>query len=92
MGRRLRQIRILRGLLTCPCSQVTLDRWRTHPSPRSALKHGLGESEILHAYRNPDRIWDLGDGFITIVGPNQAAIFWRLAMSMAIKCMSSSTL
>jgi hypothetical protein len=29
----------------------------------SALKHGLGEEEILHAYRNPVRIWDLGDGF-----------------------------
>jgi hypothetical protein len=41
----------------------------------SALKHGLGEEEILHAYRNPVRMWDLGDGFIMIVGPNQAAIF-----------------
>lgn len=41
----------------------------------SALKHGLGEEEILHAYRNPVRVWDLGDGFIMIVGPNQAAIF-----------------
>ena len=35
----------------------------------SALKHGLGEDEILHAYRNPVRVWDLGDGFIMIVGP-----------------------
>jgi hypothetical protein len=41
----------------------------------SALKHGLGEEEILHAYRNPVRIWDLGDGFTMIVGPNAAAIF-----------------
>ena len=41
----------------------------------SALKHGLGEPEILHAYRNPVRIWDLGDGFTMIVGPNQSAIF-----------------
>lgn len=41
----------------------------------SALKHGLDESEILHAYRNPVRIWDLGDGFTMIVGPNQSAIF-----------------
>ena len=29
----------------------------------SALKHGLDETEILHAYRNPVRIWDLGDAF-----------------------------
>lgn len=41
----------------------------------SALKHGLGEDDILHAYRNPVRVWDLGDGFTMIVGPNQAAIF-----------------
>ena len=41
----------------------------------SALKHGLSEEEILHAYRNPVRVWDLGDGFTMIVGPNAAAIF-----------------
>lgn len=41
----------------------------------SALKHGLGEEDILHAYRNPLRIWDLGDGFTMIVGPSRAAIF-----------------
>ncbi len=41
----------------------------------SALKHGLSEDEIRHAYRNPVRIWDLGEGFMLIVGPNQAAIF-----------------
>lgn len=41
----------------------------------SALKHGLDEPEILHAYRNPVRIWDLGEGFTMIVGPNQSAIF-----------------
>ncbi|MCX0276437.1 hypothetical protein [Brevibacterium sp. CS2] len=40
----------------------------------SALKHGLEETDILHAYRNPVRIWDLGDGFTMIVGPNRAAI------------------
>lgn len=41
----------------------------------SALKHGLSEDEIVHAYHNPVRVWDLGDGFTMIVGPNQAAIF-----------------
>ena len=25
--------------------------------------------------RNPVRVWDLGDGFTMIVGPNAAAIF-----------------
>lgn len=41
----------------------------------SALKHDIDETDILHAYRNPVRIWDLGDGFIMVVGPNRAAIF-----------------
>ena len=40
----------------------------------SALKHGLAEEEILHAYRNPVRAWDLGDGFTMLIGANQAAI------------------
>ena len=44
-------------------------------SPRPHSKHGLGEDDILHAYRNPVRIWDLGDGFTMILGPNQAAVF-----------------
>lgn len=41
----------------------------------SRLKHGLDEEEVVHAYRNPLRIWDLGEGFTMIIGPNQAAIF-----------------
>ena len=40
----------------------------------SALKHGLDEQDILHAYRNPLRVWDLGEGFTMMIGPNQAAI------------------
>lgn len=40
----------------------------------SALKHGLDEVEILHAYRNPIRVWDLGDGFTMMIGANAAAI------------------
>lgn len=44
----------------------------------SALKHGLDEIDILHAYRNPVRIWNLGDGFTMIVGPNQSAIFLEI--------------
>lgn len=40
----------------------------------SGFKHGLGREDILHAYRNPIRIWDLGDGFTMMLGPNQAAL------------------
>ena len=40
----------------------------------SALKHGLVQEDILHAYRNPVRVWDLGEGMTMIIGPNRAAI------------------
>ena len=56
----------------------------------SALKHGLGEPETLHAYRYPVRIWDLGDGFTMIVGPNQSAIFLEVGYVDG-DCTSSST-
>jgi hypothetical protein len=40
----------------------------------SAFKHGSREEEILHAYRNPIRVWDLGDGFTMMIGADTAAI------------------
>lgn len=40
----------------------------------SAFKHGLSREDILHTYRNPIRVWDLGDGFTMMVGPNRAAL------------------
>lgn len=45
---------------------------------QSALKHGLTEDEILHAYRNPLRAWDLGDGFTMLIGANRAAIILEI--------------
>lgn len=44
----------------------------------SALKHGIDEQDILHAYRNPVRIWDLGDGFTMVVGPSVTAVFLEI--------------
>lgn len=41
---------------------------------QSALKHGVDRDDILHAYRNPVRIWDLGDGFTMMLGPTRAAL------------------
>ncbi len=40
----------------------------------SGLKNGIDERDMLHAYRNPVRIWDLGDGFTMMVGPTGTAI------------------
>ena len=69
----------MRRLVPGPClwngSQVTLE-WcsRIRSLHRRLSKHGLGEEDILHAYRNPIRVWDLGDGFTMMLGPNAAAI------------------
>ena len=41
---------------------------------RSALKHGLSEADILHAYHHPIRAWDMGDGFTMLLGANQVAL------------------
>lgn len=41
---------------------------------RSALKHGLSEADILHAYHHPIRAWDMGDGFTMLLGANRAAL------------------
>ncbi len=44
----------------------------------SARKHGVGEEDIRHAYRNPIRVWELGEGFTMMVGANRAAIFFEI--------------
>jgi len=44
----------------------------------SALKHGVEEHDILHAYRNPIRIWDLGEGFTMMIRANAAAIIFEV--------------
>ncbi|HHW84053.1 MAG TPA: hypothetical protein GX743_09645 [Actinomycetales bacterium] len=51
---------------------------------QAALKHGLTEDEILHAYRNPIRAWDLGDGFTMIIGANQAALILEVGYIQGI--------
>jgi len=38
---------------------------------QSALKHGLTEDDIIHAYRNPIRAWNLGYGFTMLTEPTE---------------------
>ncbi len=38
----------------------------------SARKHGISDDDMLHAYRNPIRVFDLDD-LTMLVGPDQAA-------------------
>lgn len=35
----------------------------------SARKHGVSDDDMLHAYDNPIRVFDLDDGFTLIIGP-----------------------
>ena len=38
------------------------------------MKDGLGQEEICHAYRNPIRVWDLGEDFTMVVGADPAGV------------------
>jgi hypothetical protein len=44
----------------------------------SAYKHGVGADDILHAYRNPIRAWDLGEGLTMLIGANRAAVIFEI--------------
>ena len=39
----------------------------------SARKHGASDEDMLHAYDNPIRVFELDDGFTLIIGPSRAA-------------------
>lgn len=39
----------------------------------SARKHGVSDEDMIHAYRNPIRLFQLDDGFTMLVGPDHAA-------------------
>lgn len=40
----------------------------------SARRHGVGDEDMLHAYRNPIRIFELDEGFTMIIGANRTAL------------------
>ncbi len=48
----------------------------------SALKHGISREDILHAYRNPIRIFELDENLYMIIGANQAAIILEVVVSI----------
>lgn len=57
-------------------------RRRRHGGPRrqraGGPEDGRAEVEILHAYRNPIRAWDPGDGFTMLIGASQALIILEI--------------
>lgn len=46
----------------------------------SARKHGVSDDDMLHAYANPIRIFELDDGFTMIIGANRAAIIYEIGV------------
>lgn len=46
----------------------------------SARKHGVSDEDMLHAYRNPIRIFDLDEGFTMIIGANATAIIFEIGV------------
>lgn len=46
----------------------------------SARKHGVSDEDILHAYANPIRVFDLDDGFTMVIGANLAAVIYEIGV------------
>lgn len=46
----------------------------------SARKHGVSDEDMLHAYANPLRVFDLDEGFTMIIGANRAAIIYEVGV------------
>lgn len=48
----------------------------------SARKHGVQDDHILHAYRNPIRVFDLDD-LTMLIGPDQSARLLEIGIAHA---------
>lgn len=46
----------------------------------SARKHGVSDEDILHAYRNPIRVFELDEGFTMVIGANHAAVIFEIGV------------
>jgi len=51
----------------------------------SARKHGVSDEDILHAYANPMRVFELDDGFTMVIGANQAAIIFEIGVAEGVQ-------
>jgi hypothetical protein len=45
----------------------------------SARKHGIGDENMLHAYRNPIRVFERGD-LTMLIGPAQSATLLEIGV------------
>ena len=48
----------------------------------SARKHGIADEEIVHAYRNPIRVFEF-DELIMLIGPDRAARMLEVGVAHA---------
>ena len=46
----------------------------------SARKHAVSDEGMLHAYRNPVRVFELDEGFTLIVGPSRSAMLLEVGV------------
>ena len=46
----------------------------------SARKDGVSDEDILRAYANPIRVFDLDEGFTMVIGANLAAIIYEIGV------------
>jgi hypothetical protein len=61
--------------------QGNLETWGDDPTiAESAHKHGVSDEDILHAYANPIRVFDLDEGFTMVIGANLAAIIYTIGV------------
>ena len=56
----------------------------------SARKHGISDDDMLHAYRNPIRVFDIDD-LTMLIGPDASARLLEIGVARAEGSTSSST-
>ena len=54
--------------------------WETIRSSWRARKYGVSDEDILQAYANPIRVFDLDEGFTMVIGANLAAIIFEIGV------------
>jgi hypothetical protein len=46
----------------------------------SARRHGVSDEDMLHAFANPIRVFDLDEGLTMVIGANRAAIIFEVGV------------
>jgi hypothetical protein len=49
----------------------------------SARRHGITDDDMLHAYRNPIRVFELDDDITVLIGPDTSARLLEVGVAAA---------